>query len=85
MRYHFIATVPVRALGMEAGDSLSYDPANPDEPFLLHRAVTPDPGAVLAALNDGRLSGVTPPQLVRAVAAARPPLRLLPSREPRQA
>lgn len=80
MRYHFRVVRALPGLGLEPGDLVSYDPADA-EPFLLHRHIRPDVGALLAAMNDGALDGSIPPQLVAARpsrSAAPRVLRLLP-------
>lgn len=80
MRYRFDVLTDLPALGLQRGDSVTYDPACPAEPYLLHRPIAPDVGALLAALEDGTLAGVIPPQIVPAArSGARPALRLLPS------
>ena len=82
MLYRFDVRVDLPDLHLRAGDSVTYDPANAAEPFFVHRPARLDPGALLAALNDGAVEGVIPPQLVT-VAAPRSPervLRLLPRR-----
>lgn len=56
--YHCYDDVP--ALGLEAGDLLSYDPADVEQPYLLHRAVRIDPAALRRALLDGRMATDAP-------------------------
>lgn len=91
MRDYFDVVVDVPEMGLIAGDTLSYDPRNPAEPYLVHRPIHVDAGSLLVALNEGKLEGATLPTLHRhrprdpSVGIARPVLRLLRARDGRGA
>lgn len=79
MRYHFTVLRDRPDLELHAGDTLSYDPGDATEPYLLHRPIQPDAGALLAAMESGEIEGTIPPALIRqraavvALPALRPP------------
>jgi hypothetical protein len=58
-------------LGVKAGEVIAYDPRDTAGPWSRTERITPDHGAILAALNAGDLGGEIPPQLLR---EAPPPL-----------
>jgi hypothetical protein len=74
MRYHFRVIRAMPDLGLEPGDLVTYDPADAAKPYIVHRVIQPDPGALLLALNNGTIEGSLPPTL--SSADAPPPRRL---------
>lgn len=58
MVYRLHAPYDIPALAIQAGDVVRYDPSDPIAPYSLHRAIDPDPGAILSAFMDGKLQGI---------------------------
>lgn len=86
MRYHFHVERDLPDLGLRLGDCVSFDPSDA-EPYIIHRPYPANPGALLAAMNEGAISGTIPPQLLRphpsadafaGASSVRPALRLVP-------
>lgn len=84
MIYRLRVLCDLPQMDLRAGDILGYDPADPAEPYTVCRAISPDPGAVLAAYVDGALEPITvtaPSFASRGVKSSEP--RVLPFRAAR--
>lgn len=72
-RTHYHCDYDVPELGLRAGDLLSHDPDDAEQPYIVHRVVHITAGALQRALLDGRMVANTPaPAPVRAPRAVRP-------------
>jgi len=68
LSYHLRVVRDLPELGLLDGDLIIYDPADPVEPYTVHRALAFDPGAILNQYLEGALVplDITPPHFLTA-------------------